>query len=138
MEVWIDRTTASGNGPAAPETAAALSVVEGGRVVAVRVEEALDLASVPAFLKRIQPLCRNRQRVILDLRPVDFVDSEGVRALLLLKRELDEARGELRLVLQPGSRVQRTLTLLRLERWFAIYPSVRDAWLLGTAAPDGG
>jgi anti-anti-sigma regulatory factor len=56
---------------------------------------------------------------LVDLRRAPWVDSAGVRALLQLQEELRAGDGELRLLLQPGSRVERTLSLLRLTPLFA-------------------
>ena len=70
------------------------------------------------------------------VKPFAFAElSARVRALLRLREELAERGAEARLVVPPGSRVERTLTLLQLERRFKIFGTVVLAWFDG--APPG-
>jgi anti-anti-sigma factor len=105
-----------------------LTVVEAGRVILARFECPLDLEHVPQFLDRVQPLCDRSRRLVVDLRAAPYIDSEGVRALLGLQGCLDAEGGELRLVVQPDSKVERTLALLRLQGQFRTYESTETAW----------
>lgn len=74
------------------------------------------------------------RRVVLDLRTADYLDSQGVRALLRLQDGLRAAGGELRLVCRPGSSVERVLRLLQLEEAFPVFTGVQDAWIRSAAA----
>jgi anti-anti-sigma factor len=105
-----------------------LRVVEAGRMALARVEGPLDVEHATRLLNRLQPLCRTARRLVIDLRRADYIDSSGVRALMLLHSELEGQGGELRLVVRPESRVERTLSLLRLHERFAFYTGAQEAW----------
>jgi len=48
--------------------------------------------------------------------------------LVELAQALDAKGSELLLVVPPGSRVERTIRLLRLESCLRIFPKLDDAW----------
>jgi anti-anti-sigma factor len=84
---------------------------------------------VPEFFGQVAGLIqRGCRSLVLDLRQVDFVDSQGVKALLALREELLARRVPLRLVLSGESRVERTLRMLRFESLFEIHTSPSEAW----------
>lgn len=116
----------------APATELAASfdvqITVAGRAVLARVHGPLDLHFAPRFLNLIDSYQRNYRQVVVDLRSAEYVDSSGVRALLLLHRNLQEAHSELRVVIQPGSRVERVIRLLKLENHFNTFTSLTDAW----------
>jgi len=105
----------------------ALKVTHAGRTATARVEGPLDLEHGSQFLNQVQPLCGEGRCLVLDLRPTDYLDSSGVRALLLLREQMEAARGELQLVIGPGSRVERTLKLLKLHDCFSTGDSMLEA-----------
>jgi anti-anti-sigma factor len=106
----------------------ALKINESGRSVLVRVDGPLDLEHSSAFLSPLDSLCTSGRRVVVDLLHAEYVDSSGVRAILQLQTLLANVRGELRLVIRPGSRVERVFALLRLLDQLEVYPSVSEAW----------
>ena len=108
--------------------AASFKINESGRSVLVRVIGPLDLEHAPELLDRISPLCVSGRRVVLDLLQADYVDSSGVRTILQMQALLGTVRGELRLVIQAGSRVERVFSLLRLMDQLEIYRTVSAAW----------
>jgi len=87
----------------------------------------LDAAASAAFLERARTLYRSCGCLIADLSGIDFLDSDGVRALLLLMEEMEKAGRELRLVVPPGTRAERTLTLLQLMERLQVYRTVAEA-----------
>ena len=105
-----------------------LTLVESGCMLMARVDGPLDIQTTAGFLERLQPCCAPGRRLVLDLREAEYIDSTGVRALLLLQERLEAVQGEIRLVVRPGSRVVRTLTLLDLQERFAFYESASEAW----------
>lgn len=113
----------------AAENALDIRTAETGSLALARINGPLDLATTPHFLNRLQPLFSPHRRVVLDLRGVDYIDSDGVRALLRVQQDLEIGSGGIRLVVRPGSRVARTLSLLRLEQRFEIFDSALDAWI---------
>jgi anti-anti-sigma regulatory factor len=110
--------------PATPQSPA----VERGHVALLCATEALDLSGSARFLERARPLERNCRCLVADLQNADFVDSDGVRALLVLAAELEAEGKELRLIIRPGSRIERTLTLLRLLERFQVFYTLEEAW----------
>jgi len=89
----------------------------------------LASASASAFFSQVASLLRRGCRsLVLDLRQVEFVDSQGVKALLRLRDEVLARRVRLRLVIDGESRVERTLRLLRFENLFEIHRSPSEAW----------
>lgn len=95
----------------------------------------LDLESAENFSAQARS-ARGRSRcLIVDLSQVDYVDSTGVRALMRLRNEMDAEGKELRLVIQPNSRAERTLKLLRLLDHFQTFKTHAEAWS-GSPATD--
>lgn len=99
----------------------------------VHATEPLDIAGADQLLERVLPAMRNCRCLVLDLQTVEFIDSSGVGVLLSLAQELEAAGKELRVVITPGSRVERTLTLLQLMRRLQAYPTLSEAWNLHRA-----
>jgi anti-anti-sigma factor len=100
-----------------------------GRVAYARVSGPLELTAAAPFKQQIQRLLDTGCRaLILDLSGVQFVDSEGVRALLSVRDEAEKRRARLRVVVPPGSPVERTLRLLRFDSLFSIFRSAAAAW----------
>lgn len=111
-----------------------LSISGKERASLVRVIGPLDIQHADGFLDQVRPLCGPQRRVVVDLRAADYVDSSGVRALMELDEKMLAQKGDLRLVVQPGSRVERVLGLLRLLDKFHVYNSASEAWQERTAA----
>jgi anti-anti-sigma factor len=104
-------------------------IYEGGRSRLVVARGPLAATSVPEFFGQVANLIqRGCRSLVLDLRQVDFVDGQGVKALLQLREELLARRVPLRLVVAGESRVERTLRLLRFESLFEIHDSPSTAW----------
>ncbi len=113
-----------------------MRVVESGKMVLARIDGPFDGEHAPEVLRRLKPFCEAASRVVVDLRRTDYLDSTGVRALLQLQESMEakaEGGAEFRLVLRPDSRVQRTLSLLRLENRFHIFDSASAAWIRRSA-----
>ncbi|HEY2440466.1 MAG TPA: STAS domain-containing protein [Solirubrobacteraceae bacterium] len=78
----------------------------------------LDLASAPAFEHQLEDLLgEDIRRVTIDLRDLEFLDSAGLRALLVTHRRLTESGRELRLGPGPPA-VQRLFELTGSDRIF--------------------
>jgi anti-anti-sigma factor len=107
-------------------------IFRGGRTWFVGLTGPLDTVSVDSFRETTAKLLGERCRsLVLDLRRVSYADSQGIRALLLLRDQMLQRRGRLRLVIPEGSRVRRTLQLLRLDALFQIYSTPVEAWRSG-------
>jgi len=99
-----------------------------GRATVVRCAEPLD-ATVSERLRTLLagPVQKTR-RVILDLSAAAYADSAGLRELLHLQQRLRSHGAELRLVVPPGSRIDRALRLVGFAALLPLYPSGRLAW----------
>lgn len=104
----------------------------------VGVRDHLDIENSDAFLERAQRLAQSSGCLIVDLSRASYVDSCGVRALLFMAEELERDGKELRLVVSPGSRADRTLRLLRLIERLAAYPTLAQARSRTAAATCDG
>jgi anti-sigma B factor antagonist len=72
----------------------------------------LDIASAPSFERALDALlpADARRRLVIDLSRLDFMDSTGLRALLLARQRAEANDAEL--LLRPGPRqVQRVFEL---------------------------
>jgi anti-anti-sigma factor len=104
-----------------------VQLTETARGTLAQVRGPLDQESAPRLRSRVGSYLHGSRCLVVDLRQAEFVDSSGMRALLLLHRELEADGGELRLVVEPGSRVERVIKLLQLERHFHVYASNTEA-----------
>jgi serine/threonine-protein kinase RsbW len=103
-------------------------------VVTMPLAGRVDAVTAPQINKAIhEQIGGGARRLLLDLGEVTFLSSSGLRALLLIRKELMTLGGELRLAaLQP--QVLEVFTLTGFTQVFAIHPSVDEA----RAAFQGG
>ncbi len=87
----------------------------------------LDAVSTPVAVAEIQAaIAAGTRRVLLDLSLVTFLSSSGLRALLLVRKDLLSRQGELRLCrLQP--QVYEVFTLTGFTQVFAIHHDREEA-----------
>jgi len=123
MSAYLDTAV-----PTTPQPKRYSAPPKGNATALLTVTDALDLSQADAFLRRGRAMSINCRCVIVDLSRVRYVDSSGVRALLQLAEELELDRKELRVVIEPKSRVERTLSLLQLLRRLQAFPSLKQAW----------
>jgi anti-anti-sigma factor len=75
--------------------------------------------------------------LLLDMQQVSFLSSSGLRALLLVRREINERHGVLMLVgLQP--QVEEVFTMTGFAQIFEIYRTSNDALAALNARGDQG
>ena len=89
----------------------AVTIARDGSVAAVAPQGELDLASAGALTQAVhEAWSAGSDRVLIDLRPLEFIDSSGLRALIGLSEAA--ARDGRDLALRPGaSVVQRIFEL---------------------------
>jgi len=63
--------------------------------------------------------------VVADMTATAFCDSGGIRALVLAAKRSAASGAELRVV--PSARVLRVMTVMGLDCWLKIYPSLHEA-----------
>jgi anti-sigma B factor antagonist len=97
---------------------------DGRAVVALRGElDVADAASVAAALIAVAARARE---LIVDLAGLEFIDSSGLAALVLARKQARQAGGDL-LLAAPQAQVLRVLAITRLAGVFAIHASVDQA-----------
>lgn len=70
----------------------------------------LDLPAADAFEREVRSVAASGERLLIDLRAVEFLDSGGLRALLALRNDAKRHGRELALVPGPAA-VQRVFVL---------------------------
>lgn len=95
-------------------------------VLVLPIEGRVDAATAPQVSAQVhERISAGARRVLLDLSAVNFLSSSGLRALLLIRKELMTLGGELRLAaLQP--QVHEVFTLTGFTQVFAIHPTVDE------------
>jgi anti-sigma B factor antagonist len=85
--------------------------------------DSVDAAGVAAALVTV---AARKPEIIVDLAPLEFIDSSGVAALARGRKLARHAGGDL-LLAAPRQQVLRVLTVTRLADDFSVYASVEDA-----------
>jgi anti-sigma B factor antagonist len=101
----------SGSGPA--PFSVAVEQTEARAVVTARGE--LDLATAPELEAALLPRLRDGGDVALDLRPLEFMDSTGVRVIVAAHLAADEHGGTFAVAVVPGGPIARVLEISGLD-----------------------
>ncbi len=97
-----------------------------GATVVVAVGE-IDMRQSPEFHRALVELVAERPgRLVIDLSQVAYIDSSGVGTLVEIFRRVKSYQGKLALV-APVPRVMSMLEITRLNQFFQIVPSEREA-----------
>jgi anti-anti-sigma factor len=107
-----------------------------GRFV-LRLAGELDLTGTEGFWSVLEPLLTPGGRVVLDCAKLGFLDSSGIRVLVLGSRRAAAAGASVRLA-APRHAVRRTLDLAGAREFVATYPTVEDALNDGPGDADVG
>jgi anti-sigma B factor antagonist len=97
---------------------------DGPALVALRGE--LDVAEAASVAAALAAVAGRDRAVIVDLAGLEFIDSSGVAALVLVRAQARRAGGDL-LLAAPQDQVTRVLTLTRLIDVFSVHASVEQA-----------
>ncbi len=81
----------------------------------LRVAGELDIASVPQLDQALFRAEAGAEVVVLDLRPLEFIDVSSARVLLAAHRRIRRAGGRL-VVVRPASKTDSFFELLGLDR----------------------
>lgn len=96
-----------------PDEAIRVNVARAHGVTVLTVEGELDSASAPVLQAALEGL-RAGSSVILDLSGLTFMDSSGVRLMMVHARRMRQARGAL-FIRCPSPPVQRVVTLTGID-----------------------
>ncbi|PRY65894.1 anti-sigma B factor antagonist [Glaciihabitans tibetensis] len=93
----------------------------------VRAVGKLNMVSAPALREIVLKLIgEGRQRIVVDLAGVDFMDSSGLGALVGCLKAARQGGGDLRIA-APGAQVLMVLKLSNLDRVLATFETAEDA-----------
>jgi anti-sigma B factor antagonist len=91
----------------------------------VRVQGEVDAATAPRMGETVNRLLAKRQRVVLDLRRVDFMDLHGLAVLMRATRQARADGGSFALA-RPAPCVRRLIELVHAESDLRILPDGSD------------
>lgn len=98
-----------------------LSLEPESGITRAEVHGPLNRETIPVFQQRLDGVARKSGMTLaLDLGDAEYLDSDGVRWLQRLQKDLTSRQIELRLLVNEGSRTDRVLKLLQLDQTFQI------------------
>jgi anti-sigma B factor antagonist len=122
------RAVAESAGSPVRETLTVATHREPTGLTTVRVDGEIDMLTAPTLLSVVDDeLDRGCQRLLVDLRPVRFLGSSGLTALIAVGRRCDQEDVRLRLVADSPS-VIRPLEITGLATAFHIVSDPLHAW----------
>jgi anti-anti-sigma factor len=101
-----------------------ISVAQQHGASVITVNGDVDLDTVERLGAALRSAAESADALVLDLLGVPFMDSSGLKALLVGSAELGE---RLSLVMSPGAPVARLLDLAEVRERFVIYETVAAA-----------
>lgn len=111
-----------------PDTRAEFSIgaeqLDGGTIV--RVTGELDLSTHDRLADELTSIAAGGGAVVVDLAECDFIDSSGIRALLIGGKAAEQAGGTLSLA-APKPHVVRILDVTGVASALPIHPSAEEA-----------
>jgi anti-sigma B factor antagonist len=94
----------------------ALTVEQVGEVTVVTVPlDQFDASNADEFRREIDPVLHQTHKLVLDMSPVQFVDSRACGAILSCLKALTEAKGDLK-ICQVVRFVRTVFEMIRLHR----------------------
>ncbi len=91
----------------------------------LRVQGVLSVANLAAFTGHAQRLISQANQLVVDFSQVDYIDSAAVGTLVHLTKELRAQGGEL-YIISISQKIQKTLEMLRLEKYLNIQGRLED------------
>ena len=115
----------------------ALELREEDRIGLLRAEGDIDLAVADELEAALRSAAEEERSVVLDLSAVPFLDSSGLRVVLVAVSELQD---RIAVVITPGSPVSRLVELAEATERIRSHPSEEEALAaVGAGGPqDGG
>ena len=100
-----------------------IDIEQSGEIAVVTLQaEHLDASAAEEFKRNMQPILDANHKMVLDMSPLQFVDSAGLGAILSCLRKLSAAEGDLKLcgLTKP---VRAIFEISRMHRIFDIFPT---------------
>ena len=96
------------------------------RMIVVTLPAEIDVGNAHRLCEDVQAaFAPGATTVVVDMTATAFCDTSGIRALVLAAKQGAASGGELRVV--PSARVLRVMTMLGLNGWLKVYPSLDEA-----------
>src|SRR5271155_2076315 len=106
-----------------------IDVSSKGERAVLRLDGELDLASVPTLEHAVEnAMLDHAPELVLDLRGLEFIDSTGLRAILLQDKRSTE-RGQTFALVRGPEQVQRLMTMTRVDEHLRIIDSPEEILL---------
>ncbi|MFG1928388.1 STAS domain-containing protein [Cryptosporangium sp. NPDC048952] len=122
------RTVAESAGSPVQETLTVATQRDATGLTTVEVDGELDMLTAPTLMSVVdEALDRGCNRLLVDLRPVRFLGSSGLTALIAVARRCASDQVQLRLV-ADGPSVMRPLEITGLAAAFTTVTDPLDAW----------
>ena len=104
-----------------------ISIHDFGQVSVVKVKGQVDSANAPDLETALKQLVEgNKNRIVLDLKEVDYLSSLGMRAIILTLKSVRRVNGDLRLA-SPSASVEQVFRIVGMTQMFNIYSSGEEA-----------
>jgi anti-sigma B factor antagonist len=106
-----------------------IDAVASGPHAIVVIKGEIDAHTAPAMKERLLALLvEGIDRLVVDLREVEFIESVGLGTLVAIRKRLRPSDKSLCLVLAPEqSVIRRTFEITGLDKVFPIHPDVESA-----------
>jgi anti-sigma B factor antagonist len=106
-----------------------VDAVASGNHAVVVVRGEIDAHTAPTLKERLLALIdEGIDRVVVDLREVDFIESVGLGALVAVRKRLRPSDKSLCLVIDESQTVvRRTFSITGLDKVFPLHPTVEAA-----------
>lgn len=94
----------------------------------------IDMATAPGLRRQLAAAVPNTAKgVLLDLSPVPYIDSAGIRLLFSLAEELQTRRQQLRLVVPSHAPIQAVLRIVDIDAAAPVHCSIDEALAVAEA-----
>jgi anti-sigma B factor antagonist len=104
-----------------------LTKIQGDDILVIDIQEDnLDASNVREFRDEIQKFIKDKNRVVLNMSGLKFVDSSGLGALISCLRDTNSRKGDFRLSNLSRS-VLALFELMRMHRVFSIHDTADSA-----------
>jgi anti-anti-sigma factor len=103
-----------------------ISTKEENGVTVLQVSGRLDAVSAEAFGTECRPCLAAERQIVLDLSALEYISSAGIRAILLVAKELKEIHGGLAIAGLKGM-VREVFTITNLDQVFPVFETVSEA-----------
>lgn len=93
-----------------------IDAAETSTAVVVSLYGELDSNTAPPVWQRLRKAVTDDRRLVIDATGLTFCGTSGLRLFLDTHRWSKERQGELRIIVRPGSSLQRVITVVGLDR----------------------